>query len=359
MGLEVKVQPHFSTEIVMSWKDTLEVRARQAGADYAVAHEKQLDSIVKQLQAVSIMWKDGDASELSGRVIKQFAVLKAGQTLTTGRNVYTSDKKFGDWLKTLKLEPPFDDRRERYAAMKIAALFSDEVRLVTQGTNDEDRRTSDEVNLVREKLSLCLTTRPNEILVWARRTGLIPRKKRNPEATAQARERVRAAVENGETIGRNQIAEELGAHNSTVDIAIGLERGRLEGIVEGEALALNEQGKFTKAQDKHVQALIKKHRRDLDVQFAAAVEAEVNKQVATRKASLARAQEACVKQKNDAFADQQRWKKLINNHKPPLTMEEFRAVVMALHPDNSASEETRARALQSVNEKKLQLTGKG
>ncbi len=358
MGLEVKVQPHFSAEIVMSWKDTLEVRARQAGADYAVAHEKQLDAIVKQLQAVAIMWKDGDASELSGRVIKQFAVLKAGQTLTTGRNVYTSDKKFGDWLKTLKLEPPFDDRRERYAAMKIAALFSDEVRLVTQGTNDEDRRTSDEVNLVREKLSLCLTTRPNEILMWARRTGLIPRKKRNPDATAQTRARIRLAVENGESVGRDKVAEEMGVHNSTVDIAVSLERGRLEGLVEGEALALNEQGKFTKAQAKHVEALIKKHRRDLDAQFAAAVEAEVSKQVKTRKAALEKAREAVAKQLNDAFKDQQHWKALINNRKPILTPEEFRAIMMALHPDNSASEETRARALQSVNEKKLQLTGK-
>ena len=357
MGLEVKSSPTFRG-IVMSWKDTLEVRARQAGADYAVAHEKQLDAIVKQLQAVSIMWKDGDASESNGRVIKQFAVLKAGQTLTTGRNVYTSDKKFGDWLKTLKLESPFDDRRERYAAMKIAALFSDEVSLVTRGTNDDDRRTSDEINLVREKLGLCPHTRPNDILRWARKTGLIPRKKRNPEATAQARARVRVAVENGDPIGRNQIAEEIGAHNSTVDVAIGLERGRLEGIAEGEALALNKQGKFTKAQAKHVEALIKKHRRDLDAQFAAAVEAEVSKQVKTRKAALDKAREAVAKQLNDAFKDQQHWKALINNRKPLLTMEEFRAIVMALHPDNSAGLETRARALQSVNEKKLQLTGK-
>ena len=194
--------------------------------------------------------------------------------------------------------------------------------------------------------------------MWARKTGLIPRKKRNPDATAQTRERVRLAVENGEPVGRDKVAEEMGVHNSTVDIAVGLERGRLEGLVEGEALTLNEQGKFTKAQAKHVEALIKKHRRDLDAQFAAAVETEVNKQVKTRKAALEKAREAVAKQLNDSFRDQQHWKALINNHKPILTPEEFRAIVMVLHPDNSASEEKRARALQSVNEKKLQLTGK-
>jgi hypothetical protein len=80
--------------------------------------------------------------------------------------------------------------------------------------------------------------------------------------------------------------------------------------------------------------------------------------VKERKAALERAQEACAKQRNDAFKDQQHWRQLINNHKPLLTVEEFRAITMALHPDNSASEETRARALQSFTHKKLQLTGK-
>ena len=85
-----------------------------------------------------------------------------------------------------------------------------------------------------------------------------------------------------------------------------IEKARLEGIAEGEANVLNTQEKFTKAQVKHVEALIKKCTHNLDAQFKMIVEAEVNKQVATRKASLERAQEACVKQKNDAYADQQR-----------------------------------------------------
>ena len=266
---------------------------------------------------------------------KQVTIVAYGAALIEGRKQHPADRDFHRWIEVNRLDqPPFSDPKERSNAMRIAGLGS---------------------NL---NLTDCPESWPTNIVKWLRKTGVVQPKRRTGEATSAARDRVRLAVENGEPIGRNQIAEELGTHNSTVDIAIGLERGRLEGLVEGEALALNEQGKLTKAQAKHVEALIKKHRRDLDAQFAAAVEAEVNKQVATRKVSLARAQEACVKQKNDAYADKQRWKKLINNHKPPLTMEEFRAIVMALHPDNSASEETRARALQSVNEKKLQLTGK-
>lgn len=342
----------------MSWKDTPEVRARQAGADWTVAHERQLQAIIGQLQAATEIWKAGDASEQSGRSVKQFAVVKIGQTLITGRNVYSSDKKFGEWLKTLKLETPFDDRRERSAAIRIAKLFNDEIRLVTEGINDEDRRTSDEMNLVREKLSLCPYTRPNDVWIWARKAGLIPRKPRNPAATSQARAQIRLAVKNGKPVNRNVVSEATGLSNGAVGRATAMEQAHLEGAIEGEALALNEHGRFTKAQDKHVQALVKKFKRDLDAQFAAVVEAEVNKQVKARKDALDKAREAVSKQLNDAFKDQQHWKALINNHKSLFTVEEFRTIVMALHPDNSASEETRARALQSVNEKKLQLTGK-
>ena len=75
------------------------------------------------------------------------------------------------------------DSQERSNAMKIAVLGS---------------------NL---KLTECPESWPSNILKWARKAGLIPTKKRNPEITVQARERVRAAVENGDPIGRTQITK--------------------------------------------------------------------------------------------------------------------------------------------------------
>ena len=277
---------------------------------------------------------------------QQQAVIDYGMVLLDVRRQHVSTNKYKEDVLARRLDiPPFDEPRERTAALTIAEFVHDRVKF------DHDL-------VVIALFEDCPLTNAQMMVRWGKKTGLIPRKKPNPEITTQVRARVRDAVENGRPVNRYEISQETGLSNGAVGRAQAIEKARLEGIAEGEALALNEQGKLTKAQAKHVEALIKKHRRDLDMQFAVAVEAEVNKQVATRKASLARAQEACVKQKNDAYADQQRWKKLINNHKPPLTTEEFRAIVMALHPDNSASEETRARALQSVNEKKLQLTGK-
>lgn len=237
---------------------------------------------------------------------------------------------------------PFDDRRQRTAALAIANLVT--AQAVTNPGN----------HLFAE----CQCVTADHMVAWARKTGLISKKKRNPELTRKARQHIRIAVENGQPINRDAISQATGLSDGAVGRAQAMEQARLEGIAEGEANVLNEQGKFTKVQARHVEALAKKLERHLHKQFENVVETRVNQQVAKRKAALESAREACIEQKNKAFEDQQHWLKLINNHKPPLSLEEFRTIVMVLHPDNSASEETRARALQSVTDKKLQLTGK-
>lgn len=282
---------------------------------------------------------------------RQLSVIDYGMLLLEVRRQHTSHKKYNEEVLARRLDlPPFDDRRHRTAALTIAESID---WLAIDNTKTVDLSP---VNNREKALDGCKAETAPEMVRWARKTGLIPRKKHNPEVTVQARNRVRLAVKNGEPVSRNQIAEELGTHNSTVDVAIGLERGRLEGIVEGEALALNEQGKFPKVQAKHIEALIKKYRRDLDAQFAAAVATEVDKQVKARKASLERAQEACAKQKNDAYKDQQYWKKLINNHKPPLTKSEYIDIQWVLR-NREPPQERRDRATVVFEDKKLQLTG--
>ena len=330
MGLENRSSPTFA-EIVMvnihdvdenaPWRnDPLAKRAVMAAREWNVQHRKGKEAIKPQ----------------------QMAVIDYGMVLLEVRRQHVSHKKYNEDVLARRLDiAPFDDRRHRTAALTIAKfvdLF--------------------EVNRREGAFDSCGFEDAPRMLMWAHKAGLIPRKKRNPEATTKARAQIRVAVENGKPVNRDVVSEATGLSNGAVGRATVMEQARLEGIVEGQALALNEQGKFTKAQDKHVQALIRKFKRDLDAQFEAAVEIRVAKLVKERKAALDKAREAVAKQLNDAFKDQQHWKALINNRKPLLTMEEFRAIVMALHPDNSAGPETRARALQSVNEKKLQLTGK-
>ena len=304
-----------------SWRnDPLAKRAVMAAREWNVQHRKGKEAIKPQ----------------------QMAVVDYGRVLLEIRGQHVSDKKYKEDVLARRLDiAPFDDRRHRTAALtifKASDLF--------------------EVTKRESMFDGCTFEDAPRMVIWGRKAGFIPVKKHNPEATTRARAQIRVAVENGKPVNRDVVSEATGLSNGAVGRATVMEQARLEGIVEGQALALNEQGKFTKAQDKHVQALIKKFKRDLDAQFEAAVEIRVAKLVKERKAALDKAREAVAKQLNDAFKDQQHWKALINNHKPLLTMEEFRSIVMALHPDNSAGLETRARALQSVNEKKLQLTGK-
>jgi hypothetical protein len=273
---------------------------------------------------------------------QQKAVVDYGMVLLEVRKLHKSNKKYNEEVLARRLDiRPFDDFRQRSAALAIAKA------VIPLGDNDREHGFDD-----------CDSGTAKHMEAWAKRTGLIPRKQRNPEATPKAREQIRVAVENGQPVKRDDVSQNTGLSDGAVGRAHAMEQARLEGVIEGEAVALNEQGKFTKAQAKHVEALIKKLSRDLKAQFNDAIEKQVAKLVAARKIALEAAREACLKQRNDAFRDQQHWKQLINGHKPPFSLEEFRAIVMALHPDNSASEETRARAMQSVNDKKLQLTGK-
>jgi hypothetical protein len=277
---------------------------------------------------------------------QQQAVVDYGMILLEVRKQHISNNKYKEDVLVRRLDiPPFNEPRERTAALTIAEFV-----------NDRAKSVHDLV--VNDMFEGCTFTTAQMMVRWARKAELIPRKKRNPEATTKARAQIRVAVENGQPVSRPAVSDATGLSDGAVGRAQAMEQARLEGVVEGEALALNAQGKFTKAQAKHVEALGKKLQRDLNAQFAAAVEAQVNKQAAAKKAALDSAREACVKQRNEAFKDQQHWRQLINNRKPLFAVEEFRAITMALHPDNSASEETRARALQSFTDKKLQLTGK-
>jgi hypothetical protein len=287
---------------------------------------------------------------------RQRAVIDYGMLLWEVRKEHSSNKEYNEAVLARRLNiEPFDDVRHRAAALAIAkAIYSSEANSFETAT----AIYSSGVNAPEKAFEGCDAETAPHMATWARKTSLIPRKKRKPETTVVVRKRVRDAIKNGETIGRDKIAEEIGVSNSTVDIAVALERGRVEGVVEGEAIALNEQGKLTKAQAKHVEALVRKFKRDLDAQFTIAVERQVNNLVAAQRATLDKACKACNQQKNDAFKDQQHWRRLINNRKPLFTTEEFRTIVMALHPDNSASQVTRARALETFNNKKLQLTGK-
>lgn len=292
-------------------------------------------------------WNVYNRKEVETIKPRQQAVIIYGRALLRLRKAHPNNKEFNNCLIAQRLnESPFDDFRERSAAMAIAKAV---IGSADNASNSADNAFDD-----------CGVATASHMAKWARKAGLIAVKKRNPALTQSARAQIRLAVENGKPVKRDDVSQTTGLSDGAVGRAQAMEQARLEGVTEGEAIALNAQGKLTKAQARHVEALIKKFRRDLDLQFAAAVEAEVSKRVEERKAALDSAREACNKQRNDAFKKQQHWQQLINNRKLLFTMEEFTDIVFCTHWDQrkALSEERANRAFIAINAKKLQLTGK-
>lgn len=60
----------------------------------------------------------------------------------------------------------------------------------------------------------------------------------------------------------------------------------------------------------------------------------------------------------EAWNNEKHWRDMVQNHKPPFTLDQFKAILMCLHPDGERTEDRLSNAFQLFNDKKLQLTGK-
>ena len=58
-----------------------------------------------------------------------------------------------------------------------------------------------------------------------------------------------------------------------------------------------------------------------------------------------------------AWQNEKHWREMVNNHKPPFTSEQFKSILMCLHPDGQRTQEKLSSAFLLFNEKKLQLSG--
>ena len=260
--------------------------------------------------------------------------------LLEARREFRDNIGFHDWLIAERLGDNVLDKDDRAALIEMGA-DPDRLRTVLKSTNRWSPRY----------------IYKNEWATSSLHSENAPRMNRRPSMKQEAaRNIVRARMETGRSVFGNEGVD--GISGQTLRRAGEYEHGRLDGIAEAEGREVT----YTKAQTHHVEMMIKAHRRELDKQFrehVAKFEAEFEARVQKRfEEAKAAAWPLLEKETESARLDKEYYRKLINGHKHPFSLEEFRAIVMALHPDNSASPETRARALQSVTEKKLQLTGK-
>jgi ParB-like chromosome segregation protein Spo0J len=178
----------------------------------------------------------------------------------------------------------------------------------------------------------------------------------------QLRESVRVYVEADKPVPRPKLSEEFLVAEGTVNLATQFEKGRVEGLreaiiqapIDTSILSETQKQKFERL-ERALRAKLQKELTEARRMLRIEIEAKFRQQFEAWKEM---AFPALQKQKNEAFEDLQRAKRLVNGYKPLFTFEQFKILLIVLHPDNSASPETRAEALQLFNDKKLWLTGK-
>jgi hypothetical protein len=108
---------------------------------------------------------------------------------------------------------------------------------------------------------------------------------------------------------------------------------------------------FSKAQKKHVEAAINMSRKELERDFEIRVQSRVQLYIEKHMPELKRNREELARK--IAYYD-----KITNNQKPIFTTDEFRAILMCLHPDGERTKERLEAAFISFKSKEDQLVKK-
>ena len=265
---------------------------------------------------------------------KQATIVAYGAALIEGRKRYPANLDFHRWIRTNKLNsPPFSDPKERANAMRIAVLG----------------------NSLR--LEMCPFCWPTDIVKWLRQTGVVQPKKQIGQIDT-ARAHVRLAVAEGKPINRPEVTKETGVSDGAVNMAVAIERARLEGIAEGRMIGLEPH--FTKAQQHHIEAAIRAKTKELTLEHNARV-SELEKQFEA--AVEARFQErksvawpALEKEKQEARTTKARYQKLLDGRDYPFPKTTYYDLLFLSH-NKEVSEERKTRVSQFLIANKLRLIG--
>jgi hypothetical protein len=177
--------------------------------------------------------------------------------------------------------------------------------------------------------------------------------KRERPVERKARAIVRELLEAGRPVNPHRLERLHGISHVMFDMAKSAERARIEALealdVDPTALKPTAKAKVEVAKRhavKEATADVAKRMRELDEEVRRRVLDESKEHLAY-----------LAQEREEARQSEALYRELINNHKPPLTAEEFRLVLMCLHPDGERSEAKLQAAFLAFNAKKLQLTG--
>jgi hypothetical protein len=179
-------------------------------------------------------------------------------------------------------------------------------------------------------------------------------KSSKPRAAKQedrAREIVRPLVEAGLPIDYVKIGKEHGMAHVTVEKAAAIEIARLkeQWAVDPATLPMSAKEKLEAARRQEMRKLQAEQAKRM-AEIDEVVRQRVLKENAEYLAMLKTREE-------EASATEKLYREMIDNRKHPFTRDQFKAILMCLHPDGVRTPEKLAEAFRLFNAKKLQLTG--
>jgi Protein of unknown function (DUF3102) len=185
----------------------------------------------------------------------------------------------------------------------------------------------------------------------------MPTKPRGESASAvkykNARVAIRETIVAGKPYITSEIAEALDVSVDTVERAAHAEQARIDTFdefsIDPKTLSLSATAKIAIATRRMEGKLNLAHAarmHDVDEDVRLRVVAE-GKEYLTMVEGL----------EAKAKTDEKLWREMINGHKPPFTADQFKTILMCLHPDGVRTADKLADAFRLFNGKKLQLTG--
>ena len=155
---------------------------------------------------------------------------------------------------------------------------------------------------------------------------------------------------------------DAGATNSEIAKTTGISARQVRHVVEEEAIRREagieiDPATLPMSAQKKLEAALRQRQRKLDAEHATrmrGVDEEVRlRVVAENKEYVVMIGEMEAKVRSD----EKLWREIINNHKPLFTVDQFKTILMCLHPDGHRTADKLAEAFRLFNGKKVQLTG--
>lgn len=290
----------------------------------------------------------GLADENLGKARAILAVIDYGEALLEGRKD-RSNAAFKQWVNDNKLDAgkPWDQFQERSCAMKIASLVIGSVPITA--------------------FDACPNTRPTHIMKWYRKMHAPteprerkPARERKPSKAAQldkAFEAIKTMEALGIPITEDAVAARADVANGTANKAISLHRQKRETTAQAKAEAVIEvtedqalaaaEARFSEKSKLTVADAIRIYKARINKVFEHTVNAEVRRRIDAADDHVRKAL-AAERQTNETLT------KLLGK-KGIFSKRQFNQMKMLCHPDNSASNETKAELLQLLLKSERQL----